>query len=50
MDWNGTWFVGGVDDFVDDVLFEAFKVQLFLPAGVEGEPRTLHSTFPSLVR
>ena len=38
MDWNCTWFVAWVGDFVDDVLFEEFKVQLFLPAGVEGEP------------
>ena len=45
MDWNGTWFVGGVDDFIDDVLFEKFKVQLFLPVGVEGEPAYLAFDF-----
>ena len=38
MDRNGTRFVAWIGDFVDDVLFEKFKVQLFLPAGVEGEP------------
>ena len=46
MDWNGTWFVAWVGDFVDDVLFEKFKVQLFLPAGVEGEPAYLAFDFP----
>ena len=46
MDWNGTWFVAWIGDFVDDVLFEEFKVQLFLPAGVEGEPAYLAFDFP----
>ena len=48
MDWNGTWFVTWIRDFVDDVLFEAFKVQLFLPAGVEGEPAYLAFDFAIL--
>ena len=46
MDGNGTWFVAWIGDFVDDVLFETFKVQLFLPAGVEGEPTYLAFDFP----
>ena len=46
MDWNGTWFVEWIGDFVDDILFEEFKVQLFLPAGVEGEPKYLAFDFP----
>ena len=45
MDWNGTWFVDGISDFIDDVLFEKFKIQLFLPAGVEGEPAYLAFDF-----
>ena len=45
MDWNGTWFVAWIGDFVDDVLFEKFKVQLFLPASVEGEPAYLAFDF-----
>ena len=48
MDWNGTWFVTWIRDFVDDVLFEKFKVQLFLPAGVEGEPAYLAFDFAIL--
>ena len=48
MDCNGTWFVDWIGDFVDDVLFEAFKVQLFLPAGVEGEPAYLAFDFAIL--
>ena len=48
MDWNGTRFVDGISDFVDDVLFETFKIQLFLPAGVEGEPAYLAFDFPIL--
>ena len=46
MDWNGTWFVAWIGDFVDDILFEKFKVQLFLPASVEGEPAYLAFDFP----
>ena len=46
MDWNGTRFVAWIGDFVDDVSFEKFKVQLFLPAGVEGEPAYLAFDFP----
>ena len=45
VDWNCTRFVAWVGDFVDDVLFEEFKVQLFLPAGVEGEPGYLAFDF-----
>ena len=45
MDWNSTWFVDGIGDFIDDVLFETFKIQLFLPAGVEGEPAYLAFDF-----
>ena len=37
-------FVVWVSDFVDDVLFEKFKVQ-FLPTGVEGEPAYLAFNF-----
>ena len=48
MDWNGTWFVDGISDFIDDVLFETFKIQLFLPAGVEGEPAYLAFDFAIL--
>ena len=46
MDWNCTWFVAWVGEIFDDVLFEDLKVQLFLPAGVEGEPAyfTFHFT------
>ena len=39
------WFVAWIGDFVDDVLFEEFKVQLFLPAGVEGKPAYLAVNF-----
>ena len=46
MDWNGTWFIAWIGDFVDDVLFEQFKIQLFLPVGVEGEPTYLAFNFP----
>ena len=46
MDRNGTWFVTWISDFVNDVLFEKFKVQLFLPAGVEGKPAYLAFDFP----
>ena len=46
MDWNGTWFVAWVGDFVDDVLFEELKIQLFLPTGDEGEPAYLAFDFP----
>ena len=45
VDRNGTWFVAWIDDFIDDVLFEKFKVQLFLPTGVEGEPAYLAFDF-----
>ena len=43
---NGARFVAWIGDFVDDVLFEAFKIQLFLPACVEGEPAYLAFDFP----
>ena len=43
VDWNCTRFVAWIGDFVDDVLFEEFKAQLFLASGVEGEPA--HFTF-----
>ena len=46
VDRNGTWFVGWIGDFVDDVLFEDFKIQLFLPAGVEGKPAYFAFDFP----
>ena len=45
VNWNGTRFVAWFGDFVDDVLFEKFKVQFFLPAGVEGEPAYLAFDF-----
>ena len=48
VDQNGTWFVAWIRDFIDDVLFEAFKVQFFLPAGVEGEPAYLAFDFTIL--
>ena len=48
VNWNGTWFVAWIRDFVDDVLFEKFKVQLFLSAGVEGEPAYLAFDFAIL--
>ena len=41
VDWNLARFVAWVGDFVDDVLFEEFKVQMFLPSDVEGEPAYL---------
>ena len=41
VDSDFTRVVFGLDDFIDDVLFEEFKVQLFLTTCVEGEPAYL---------
>ena len=41
-------FVDWVGDFVDDVLFEEIKVQLFLPLRVEGETTYLAFHFSGL--
>ena len=41
---DGSWFLEWCSNFVDDVNFEKVKVQLGLPARVEGESayRTFH--------
>ena len=49
MHGDGSLLFKRLGDFVDDVGFEKVKVQLGLSARVEGDPRTLHSTFSSLV-
>jgi len=41
----GVWVFFGFGDFVDDIGFEEFKVQLFLPSRVEGETEYLAFDF-----
>ena len=45
VDSDFPWVVFGFGDFVDDVLFEEVKVQLFLSTCVEGEPAYLAFDF-----